>query len=84
MIFNKGLPQKGIFYFQGKEIKIVNSTRIYDSHSFPQVKKHKGIENLLKKALKAWFTIQRLLFKWTLDTYLHLTVKIVKPIALYA
>ena len=55
--------------------KYSNSTHIQDSYSFLHQKKHKGIENLLKKALKAQFAIQKLLFKSnkkTLDTYLHL------------
>ena len=37
----------------------------------------------VNKTSKTWFAIQRLLFKMTLDTYLHITGT-VKPIVLYA
>ena len=82
MIFNKqgSTVKKHKFYFQGKKIEIVGQYTYLGFTFIPSGKKHKGIENLLKKASKAWFAIQRLLFKSrkkTRGTYLHLIEPII-------
>ena len=74
MIFNKqgSTVKKHNFYYQGKEIEIVKLYTYLGFTLIPSGKKHKGIENLLKNASKAWFAMQRILFKLkkkTLDTY---------------
>ena len=57
MIFNKQGPtlKKHKFYFQGKEIEIVEQYTYLGFTFISSSKKHKGIENLLKNASKAWF-----------------------------
>ena len=52
----------------------------------PSGKKHQGIENLINKAKKSWLILQRFLCKSerkTVNTYLNLIDKTVKPVVLY-
>ena len=53
---------------------------------FPE-KKQVGVDNLIKKARKVWFFVQKMLHKSkqkTIDVCLRLTDSLVKPIILYA
>ena len=79
----KSSIKKHKFYFQGKEIEIVEQYTYLGFTFIPSGKKHIGIENLLKKSSKAWFAIDYYLNRKK-DTYLHLIETIVKRIALYA
>ena len=89
MIFNRqgSLIKRFKFYFRGNELEITNQYTYLGFTFIPSGKKYKGIEILLSKASKAWFSIQRHLYKSkekTINTYLHLYDIIVKPIAMYA
>ena len=55
--------KKHKFYFQGNEIEMAEQCTYLGFIFIPSDKKHRGIENLLKKASKAWFAIEILLFK---------------------
>ena len=49
----------------------------------PSGKKHLGIENLINKAKKSWFILQRFLYKSegkTVNTYLNLIDTTIKPV----
>ena len=63
MIFNKqgATIRKFKFYFQGQEIEIVKQYTCLGFTFIPSGKKHKGIENLINKAKKSWFILQRFL-----------------------
>ena len=53
----------------------------------PSGKKHLRIENLINKAKKLWFILQRFLHNSegkTANTYLNLTDTTIKPVVLYA
>ena len=86
MVFRKqGSTVKEKSYSQGKEIEIVEQYTYLEFTLIPSSKKHKDIENFLKKASKVWLAIQRALFKSkkkTLDTYLHLTERLLSQLDL--
>ena len=89
MIFNKqgSVIRKFKFYYGSKEIDTTNQYTYLGFTFIPSGKKHVGIENLLKKGKKAWFSIQKMLNKSkekTIATYLKLIDSLVKPIILYA
>ena len=89
MIFNKqgATIKKFKFFFKGEEIDVVNQYTYLGFTFIPSGKKHVGIENLIKKGKKAWFSIQKMLNKSkekTIGTYLKLIDSLVKPIILYA
>ena len=89
MIFNKqgATIRKFKFYFQGQEIEIVKQY-IYLGFTFiPSRKEHQGIENLINKAKKSWFILQRFLYRSegkTVNTYLNLIDTTIKSVVLYA
>ena len=64
MTFSKqgSTVKKHQFYLQGKEIEIIKQYTYFGFTFIPSGKKHKDIENLLKKVSKAWFANQSLLF----------------------
>ena len=85
MIFNKqgATIRKFKFYFQGQEIEIVKQYTCLGFTFIPPGKKHKGIENLINKAKKSWFILQRFLYKSegkTVNTYLNLIDTTIKPV----
>ena len=89
MIFNKqgATIRKFKFYFQGQEIEIVKQYTYLGFTFIPSGKKHQEIENLINKAKKSWFILQRFLYKSegkTVNTYLNLTDTTIKPVVLYA
>ena len=89
MIFNKqgATIRKFKFYFQGQEIEIVKQYTCLGFTFIPPGKKHKGIENLINKAKKSWFILQRFLYKSegkTVDTYLNVIDTTIKPVELHA
>ena len=89
MIFNKqgSVIRKFKFYYRRKEIDITNQYTYLGFTFIPSGKKHVGIENLLKKGKKAWFSIQKMLSKSkekTVSTYFKLIDSLVKPVILYA
>ena len=51
------------FYFQGKQIEIAKQYTYLGFTFISSSKKHKDIENRLKKASRVWFAMQRLLFR---------------------
>ena len=61
MIFIKqgATIRKFKFYFQGQEIEIVRQYTYLGFTLIPSGKKHQGIENLINKAKKSWFILQR-------------------------
>ena len=89
MIFNKQgtTTKKFKFYFQGQEIEIV---KLYTYLGFTFIsfgKKHQRTENLMSKAKKSWFIIQRFLYKSegkAANTYLNLINATIKPVVLCA
>ena len=85
MIFNKqgATIRKFKFYFQGQEIEIVKQYTCLGFTFIPPGKKHQGIENLINKAKKSWFILQRFLYKSegkTVNTYLNLIDTTIKPV----
>ena len=53
----------------------------------PSRKKHQGIENLINKAKKSWFILQRFSYKSegkTINTYLNVIDITIKAVVLYA
>ena len=89
IVFNKqGANMKKFkFYYDGREIETARQYTYLGFTFIPSGKKHVGIENLLNKAKKAWFSIQKILHKSkekTVDTYLKLIDSLIKPIILYA
>ena len=88
MIFNKAgaTIKKHKLKFQGNTLETASAYTYLGFVFVPSGKPHAGIENLVNKARKAWFTIQRSLLKSkekTVNTYLKLFDTIVKPILLY-
>ena len=84
MIFNKqgATIKKFKFYFQGQETELVKQYTYLGFTFIPSGKKRQGIENLIKKAKKSWFTLQRFLYKSerkTVNTYLNLLDTTIKP-----
>ena len=89
MIFNKqgATIRKFKFYFQGQEIEIVKQYTYLGFTFIPSGKKHQEIENLINKAKKSWFILQRFLYKSegkTVDTYLNVIDTTIKPVELHA
>ena len=89
MIFNKqgSLIKKFKFYFQNREIETTDQYTYLGFIFVPSGKKKVGIWNLLQKSKKAWFAIQKMLFKSkgkTVNSYIKLIDSIIKPITLYA
>ena len=85
MIFNKqgATIRKFKFYFQGQEIEIVKQYTYLGFTFIPSGKKHQEIENLINKAKKSWFILQRFLYKSegkTVNTYLNLIDTTIKPV----
>ena len=77
IIFNKqGNTKKKLSFIIGeKKLKLQANIPIQVLHLYHQGKKYAGIENLMKKGKKTWFSIQRMLSKSkekTVDTYLKL------------
>ena len=89
MIFNKqgATIRKFKFYFQGQEIEIVKQYTYLGFTFIPSGKKHQEIENLINKAKKSWFILQRFLYKSegkTVNTCLNLIDTTIKRIVLHA
>ena len=89
IIFNKqgNTIKKFKFYYKGKEIESASKYTYLGFTFVPSGKKYLGIENLLKKGKKTWFSIQKMLSKSkekTIGTYLKLVDSLVKPVILYA
>ena len=65
IIFNKqgATTRKSKFYFQWQEIEIVKQYTYLGFTFIPSGKKHQRIENLINKAQKSWFILQRFLQK---------------------
>ena len=89
IIFNKqgNTIKKFKFYYRGKEIEIASQYTYLGFTFVPSGKKYAGIENLIKKGKKTWFSIQKMLSKSkekTIDTYLKLVDSLVKPVILCA
>jgi len=84
MIFNKGgaTIRKFKFYFQNSTIESVSQYTYLGFVFIPSGKMHVGVENLINKAKKVWFSIQKYLFKSKekrYRTYLKLIDTLVKP-----
>ena len=62
MILNKqgAIIRKFRFYFQEQVIEIVKQYTYLESTLIPSGKKHQGIENLINKAKKSRFILQRI------------------------
>ena len=89
MIFNKSgrKIKHSSFLFDSIEIESVNSYSYLGFNVSSSGKFHGGIDRLLNKAQRAWFSILRFLNKSRnrkIDTYFTLFDSIVKPILLYA
>ena len=89
IIFNKqgANIKKFKFFYRGREIETAKRYTYLGFIFTPSGKKQAGIENLINKARKAWFSIQKMLHKSkekTIHTYLKLTNSLVKPVVLYA
>ena len=61
IIFNKqgNTIKKFKFYYRGKEIEIASQYTYLGFTFVPSGKKYVGIENLIKKGKKTWFSIQK-------------------------
>lgn len=89
MIFNKAgaTIKKHKFNFQGNILDSVNQYTYLGFVFIPSGKMHTGIEHLINKAKKAWFSIQKSLMKSkekTVHTYTKLIDSVIKPVLLYA
>ena len=89
IIFNKqgANIKKFKFYYRDKEIEIAKQYTYLGFTFTPSGKKQVGTDNLINKARKVWFSIQKMLHKSkekTIDVYLKLIDSLVKPIILYA
>ena len=89
MIFNKSgsTIKKHKFFFQHSMVESVGEYTYLGFVFIPSGKMHKGILNLVNKARKAWFFIQKTLSnskEKTVQTYLKLFESLIKPILLYA
>ena len=89
IIFNKqgANIKKFKFYYRDKEIEIVKQYTYLGFTFTPSGKKQVGIDNLISKARKVWFSIQKMLHKSkekTIDVYLKLIDSLAKPVILYA
>ena len=89
MIFNKqgAVMKKFKFYFSNQDVEVTKQYTYLGFTFVPSGKKQTGIENLINKGRKAWFSIQKMLQKSKekgVDTYLKLFDSIVKPIITYA
>ena len=85
VIFSKqgATIRKFKFCFHGQEIEIVKQYTCIGFIFILSGKKHQGIENLINKAKKSWFILQRFLYKSegkTVNTYLNLIDTTIKPV----
>ena len=89
MIFNKqgNLIKKHKFHYKGNIIENVKEYKYLGFLFTCSGSDNKGINNLLKQAKKAWYSIKYYLRKSEnkhISTYLHIFDTQVKPIILYA
>ena len=89
LIFNKqgAFINKVKFFIRGREIESVNQYNYLGFTLISSGKKHMGIENLINKGRRAWFSIQRMISKSeekTVQTHSKLVDSLIKPILLYA
>ena len=89
MVFNKSgaTIKKYKFKFQNTELESVSQYTYLGFVFIPSGKMHTGIENLVNKAKKAWFGIQKNLVRSkekTISTYTKMIDSLIKPILLYS
>ena len=89
MIFNKqgSVIRKHQFFYKNQALETAKQYTYLGFTFVPSGSKTVGIDNLISKGKKAWFSIQKMIAKSkekTISAYLKLIDSIIKPIILYA